>query len=118
MAGKRKHGIDMGMRICDQRGGGRTRKKRTLRPVNAVLQLIVSILCWPEMLPQTWHAEHSLSPDVGVELASSCQVLVAQPGSMLMLLTGAAILALKNTGLGFLAGENRCHGACCNAAQR
>ncbi|KAK9795547.1 hypothetical protein WJX73_003922 [Symbiochloris irregularis] len=40
----------------------------------------------------------------GIELASSCQVHMAHPGGMLMLITAAAILALKNTGLGFLAG--------------
>ena len=44
----------------------------------------------------------------GIELASSCQAQAGQRGMTLMLLTAAAIVALKNTGLGFLAGELVC----------
>lgn len=50
----------------------------------------------------------------GLELASSFQAQSGQPGMILMLLTAAAIVALKNTGLGFLAGADKlpCQSIC------
>ena len=45
-----------------------------------------------------------MSAAAGAELASAVRHQSSERGALLMLLTAAAINALKNTGLGFLAG--------------